>query len=288
MIRHALAYAERLGWSVLPLHHVRSDGRCSCLASLCGSPGKHPRTRHGVAEASTDPSIIAEWWQRWPLANVGIAAGELWWALDVDGEAGFESLDRLEREHGDWAHDGPRCITGSGGYHLFFAPDQRVGNRVHFAPGLDTRGAGGYLVAAPSNHASGNRYRWLVPPRGALPAAPEWLILLVAPPPVRNTSRPPPPPVCELGSAAKRAECYIAAIEGGERHCGQGVSSRCFRVAQVLVRRFGLPRSEAFAMLRAWADRTCTPRWTDRELEHKLDSAEKQGAMRYGIEERTR
>ena len=45
--QHAsIAYAE-LGLQVFPLHEIR-DGRRTCAKLDCGSPGKHPRTQHGV------------------------------------------------------------------------------------------------------------------------------------------------------------------------------------------------------------------------------------------------
>src|SRR5512143_3088103 len=192
----ARSYAERLGWPVFPVHSMRPDGRCSCLDRACHSPAKHPRTPHGVDDATTDVAQIRDWWSRWPNANIGLAGGSSWWVLDVDGEPGEQSLSSLILEHG-WLPEAPFAQTGSGGKHWFFAPDSRVGNRVKVAPGLDVRAAGGYVVAAPSNHASGGRYQWLSPPDAhrPLPEAPEWLIALVSTPPRRDTSRPPPPPL---------------------------------------------------------------------------------------------
>ena len=68
----ALAYGAA-GWPVLPVAGA-SAGECACKRS-CESPGKHPITRHGVHDATTDPVLIGEWWHRSPGANVGIATG---------------------------------------------------------------------------------------------------------------------------------------------------------------------------------------------------------------------
>ena len=82
----ALSYARK-GWQVLPLHSIRPDGGCTCGNPGCGSPGKHPRTQHGVKDATTDEKLIRTWWSRWPDANVGVATGPasgIWWSFDVD------------------------------------------------------------------------------------------------------------------------------------------------------------------------------------------------------------
>ena len=75
----ALAYAAR-GWQVIPLHGCAhpahtplAQGRCTCGAPDCARPGKHPRTRGGVHDATTDAAIIRAWWTQWPDANIGIA-----------------------------------------------------------------------------------------------------------------------------------------------------------------------------------------------------------------------
>lgn len=51
--------------------------------------------------------------------------------------------------------------------------------RTNIAPGIDVRGDGGYIVAPPSLHASGNRYQWVEthhPDRTPLPPLPTWLV----------------------------------------------------------------------------------------------------------------
>src|SRR5947209_647066 len=60
--------AAAQGIPVLPLHTV-VYGRCSCGVSDCRSPGKHPRTLHGLNEATTEATQINKWWAAWPDSN---------------------------------------------------------------------------------------------------------------------------------------------------------------------------------------------------------------------------
>lgn len=157
----ALSYARR-GMAVLPLH-CAIDGKCSCGKDDCSSPGKHPHTKTGLKEASKDPAQIADWWRKWPNANVGIVTGKVSGivVLDIDGERGEESLSNLEADLG-LLPDTWEQLTGGGGRHLVFIRPimDKVGNRVGVAPGVDVRGDDGYIVAEPSNHVSGRQYVW--------------------------------------------------------------------------------------------------------------------------------
>ncbi len=175
----ALDYARR-GWKVLPLYGI-VDGRCACggRTKNC-KPGKHPLTPHGVKDASADVEQVAAWWKRWPTANVGLATGEEFDVLDIDADkGGFASLAELVKHHGDlpptWTAD-----TGGGGLHLCFVPSQAIRNLSDHRPGIDTRGARGYIVAAPSLHISGHCYRWRHPPDALeLATMPGWLLKVV-------------------------------------------------------------------------------------------------------------
>ncbi|GAA0532182.1 bifunctional DNA primase/polymerase [Paractinoplanes ferrugineus] len=183
----ALSYA-RHGIPVLPVHTPDPRGDCSCdRGAACDRPGKHPRLRHGLTDASTDPRLIEMWWARWPAANVGLRTGVAMDVADIDSAAGWHGLTHLL---GGSLPAGPRVRTGSGGWHLWFRPTG-FGNRVHLLPGLDWRGAGGYVVAPPSRHAAGVDYRWVRRPGDELPAGPGALLALIeGPPPPAARHRP--------------------------------------------------------------------------------------------------
>lgn len=183
--RVAVGYAKR-GLRVFPIWWAE-DGRCGCGGG-CASPAKHPIGKlapRGCLDASDDPQEVAQWWAEYPDANIGIATGEDAGVvvLDIDGRTGWESLSRLVARFGElpatWG-----VTTGGGGWHVWFAhPNVRVANSAgSLGPGLDVRGAGGYVVAPPSIHLSGNAYRWSSrghPSKVTLSPPPDWLTRLI-------------------------------------------------------------------------------------------------------------
>ena len=136
--------------------------------------------RKGLYEATTDMDTVRSWWKRWRSANIGIATGaESGIAvIDIDLPLAIPSLDRLAAELPLTL----TALTGGGGLHLIYAcSDHALGNSAgrlpgigNELPGVDLRGNGGYVVAAPSVHRSGGEYEWAWPAR-ALAPAPEWL-----------------------------------------------------------------------------------------------------------------
>lgn len=58
---------------------------------------------------------------------------------------------------------------------------------------------------------------------------------------------------------------------------GENGSGQCFAVACGLLRDWGLSRDEARPLMDEFSD-PCVPPWSDREIEHKLDDAEKRAA----------
>jgi len=209
----ALWYAAKLDWPVAPAHYIRPDGNCSCGRIECPSPGKHPMTANGFKDATTDLDTIRGWWDQNPEANVilqtGDATGLL--VLDIDPDhGGNETLAALEAEHGPLAPTVEQ-ITGSGGRHLLFrfpGPEYRntAGKVGH---GIDSRGAGGYIVVAPSNHRSGNVYRWRdghKPGQIEIAEAPNWLLDRRR----KNGSQAPSQPRTSNGDARAYAEAALA------------------------------------------------------------------------------
>ena len=161
----ALSYAQR-GWPVLPLHNPAANG-CSFHRGLtCTAVGKHPRTKHGLSDATTDQTRIEGWWDRWPDANIGILTGAESGLLVIDidnkdGRQGGDNLAALASRFGGL----PATLTATtgNGQHLFFShPGIDVSNSAGtLATGIDVRAERGYVVAAPSLHANGSRYAWV-------------------------------------------------------------------------------------------------------------------------------
>lgn len=85
--KSALAYVEKLNWSVFPLHHINEES-CTCGDEFCNSPAKHPRIVGGFKSATKNKLKINEWWSKWPRANIGIATGKVnqFIVMDIDQE----------------------------------------------------------------------------------------------------------------------------------------------------------------------------------------------------------
>jgi len=135
---------------------------------------KAPLTSHGFKDASRDPDIIARWWQRWPDALVGVPTGDEFVVLDIDQE---------HEEARRWL-DANLCAlpatrthqTRSGGLHLLFAPHPKFTcSAGKIARGIDTRGAGGYIIWWPAHGREVAHAANLLP-------VPEWLVLELHPP----------------------------------------------------------------------------------------------------------
>jgi hypothetical protein len=216
LLATALAYAAA-GVPVVPL--FEPDGHsCSCGRAACRRPGKHPRNRGGLSNASTDPAIITNWWQWWPGASVGGLTGVAFDVCDVDGPEGTAAVRSLLGAcHGV----APLVRTGSGGWHLLFEPTG-LGNRVRFLPAADWRGHGGYVVLPPSLHVTGQQYAFVRPIQDQLPAVPPALLAALTPSataPVRAVLPPPAARRTGYGPAALDREAkHVATVKAGGRN----------------------------------------------------------------------
>lgn len=173
------------GWRVFPVYEAIDLGEqgwvCACSEGAnCGRPGKHPRTRDGVNEATTDRVTIEGWWTRYPNASIGVATGRPSNILVVDADAsegkpGVVNLTALSAANGGIPAT-PIVNTGGGGMHLFFVWTDRLptGQDV-VAKAIDVRSDGGYAILPPSRHASGTQYEWRNNRMEAI-TVPDWLL----------------------------------------------------------------------------------------------------------------
>lgn len=127
----------------------------------------------GCKDATTNPARVRTWWAAHPDANIGLATGHLVDVVDIDGAPGQKS--RASDEHWETIFSrieadnvGKVLTPRPGGMHIY-VPATGDGNKAGIVPGVDYRGAGGYVVAPPSVIHPGGKdhpghYRWLGTP----------------------------------------------------------------------------------------------------------------------------
>lgn len=267
----ALWLAVELGWALFPLHWPDA-GRCSCGDETCERVAKHPLIATGFKGASSHPEQIAEWWTRWPHANIGLwPGGSGLLVIDVDGPVGHETARTL----GLLDVETLACVTGrpDGGRHLYFRHPGGV-IRNSSRNGIDVRGDAGYVVIPPSKHASGATYRW----EGALDGIAEMPPSLLAglrPPPAPPRPAPRVVPSARMlpmpgGSNGLRAfAAWLERVPTGLA-AGDGRNQTAYRIAARALE--AMSRAEAHEVLRAWNGQNAAP-LDEQELETTLDNA---------------
>ncbi len=204
-LRDAALQLAREGFPVFYCHYILGNGACSCGKPNCKS-GKHPANgKGGFLKATTDEGEIRRAWD--VPYNIGLATGHAWpgansdhkylAVVDIDvahGKKGRESLAALIEQYGPLPET-RRVRTGSGGTHYYFLTRVAVKNvtaddaskNCPLGINIDVRGKGGYVIAPPSNHASGGHYE-IENPDSSIAPMPEWMEgLLVGKP--ENTAR---------------------------------------------------------------------------------------------------
>ena len=166
LLEGALAMAAA-GWGVIPLH-TPLDGACDCIRPDCSSPGKHPRTKNGLTDATTNVDRIRAWWRKWPQANIGAVVPAGFIVVDVD----VPDLTSVFRS--DELPTTATSKTGRG-WHLIYSTATPIRPKVGVRDHVDLRGPGSYIVAPPSLHVSGSRYEWMAAMEDGIADAPRWL-----------------------------------------------------------------------------------------------------------------
>jgi hypothetical protein len=164
----ALALAAQ-GFSVFPCHGG-------------GPKAKSPMPFIKWREASTtDPATIAAWWRKWPEAAIGLdlaKSGLLVIDADRHGEAdGVEAFGALMVEHGFDPDSAPLVATPNAGNHHYFRQGKgkpHGNSEGNLPPGINVRGAGGYVIAPGTVMQDGRVYE-LWGDLAAAPEIPDWL-----------------------------------------------------------------------------------------------------------------
>ncbi|MFF4754133.1 bifunctional DNA primase/polymerase [Streptomyces sp. NPDC002514] len=214
LLSAALEAAAR-GWHVFPL---RPGTKRPALHGTAACPGTGPCAsghRKWEQRATTNPDRIRAAWTRAPY-NVGVATGPsglLVIDLDkpkdnssMDAPCGAATFKALCERSGHAVPDTYRVRTASSGRHLYFtAPDgARLTNTAGTVGELvDTRGWGGYVVAAGSTTPTGP-YEALC---GSVAVSlPGWLQSILQPAP--RTSQAPS--TATLGQSRRYADVALA------------------------------------------------------------------------------
>lgn len=234
------------GWSVLPLR-----GKVSTI------PWQEFQARR------PSPLELNSWFleSSRPPTGIGIVTGRVSRLVVVDCDTQADATF--------WNSHFPAspliAETGGGGSHFYYASpvDVTVRNRVKvLGRRIDIRGDGGYVVAPPSLHRSGNQYAWLTAEGSEQLAefSPTW---------VEDSS-----PVTSLPqtTATRKVRRVVAYIRRIQAVAGSGGHNATFRAACKL-RDAGMSAEEALVVLVHWNETNATPPWSTAELRHKILSA---------------
>jgi hypothetical protein len=204
--------------------------------------------------------------------NIGIVTGSLsaLTVVDLDSAADVQW----------WRDNFPAtplvAVTGRGGAHMYYraAETSSVRNQARvLGRKLDLRGEGGYVVAPPSRHPdTGRPYHWQRWPSYSLAQIPRfdpaWL-------PTREDGSAP----SRNGDPTHRSATSHPIIRDGPAYIahihaisGRGGHNATFRAACSL-REAGMTPAQALDALLAWNETNCQPKWTTRELAHKIADA---------------
>jgi hypothetical protein len=204
---------------------------------------KLPADKGWPTLATTDAKTLRKWFAKGG-GNVGIATGPQsgLFVLDVDGDP----LKLLGKR------DMPNTAlqsTGGGGFQFFYRwaadLDEVTTTRAGILPSIDTRGAGGYVVAPPSVHPSGRRYEWVdgCGPGTRLAAPPAWLIELLR-------QRP-------AGARTPDEEWRRIAGEGAKKGARNTTLARL--AGHLFAHSTNIDPIVARELLLAWSQARCTP-----------------------------
>jgi hypothetical protein len=223
MLDHALKWVDR-GFAVFPCRPRGKAPEWRLVPKDKGPDGEPIDGTGGFKKATRDPAVIRDWWGRIPNANIGVATGDGFFILDLDGDEAQRWFINACGRHGE--PDPTLTVkTRPDRSHLYFwAPLEIPNSTSRLAPHVDIRGAGGYAVAPPSIHPdTGHAYQIIhdLP----IAEATRWLTDLAMPDPVPrpaltvySNERPMQPSLYQSAAALKGVLLKVCTANEGNRN----------------------------------------------------------------------
>jgi len=253
----------------------------------CEANGKRPAVKDWPNVATVEPNQITAWWGTNPNFNIGLvldAAGLC--AVDLDRKGNVDGLATWAMEY-EWQAPSTRTVeTPSGGKHLYYrgSVPSTVGK---LGPGIDTRGAVGFVLAPPSV-IDGTLYKVLDNREpAALPDCITEALTAVARPKVEA------PDGVELDSPENidRARTRLRELvkRGDVATENEGGNDRTYRLAAEMLN-LGLSTETATDLMAEEWNGHCEPPWDTDELEVIVENASRYAQNEpgaYGISSKT-
>lgn len=251
-----------------------SNGLCGCpRGAECLSPGKHPVIDAWQTSATVDLHTIRDWFGggRYNIGVVCGASGIV--VIDIDPRNGGDvTFAALTTELGELPSTLTADSGGGGTHYVFRRPPGDLISKL--GKGVDLLRDGRQFLVEPSIHPSGQRYQWRAghaPDEiviAELPAS--WSARLqqpVAPRPQAPRQR------ASEDDRVRRARAYVNKMPGAVS--GDAGHTATFNAVAAVMIGFDLSDSDALRIIAEDYNPRCDPPWSERDLEHKVQSVNK-------------
>lgn len=142
-LSEALFLSEQIGWSVIPV----------------GSNKKPLINWREFQMRKATKEEITQWFNDYPNAGIGVVTGKVSELIVFDIDPRHGGTDTLFEPYNTVL-----AKTGGGGKHFYFKSSGDIQNTTNLIQGVDVRAQGGYVIAPPTLHSSGNKYEWINKP----------------------------------------------------------------------------------------------------------------------------
>lgn len=236
-IKYALSYLSR-GISIIP---ISGDG------DMKKPPQGFSWRKYQNIMAT--PEEVQAWADSYPNLNLGIVTGAISGIVVIDID------DRSIADTIEVPKNTPMTVTGKG-YHVYCKmPKEPIKNSASkIADHVDIRGNGGYVLAPPSMHVSGNQYAWMNDLDTPLADLPQWIIQKYYP------------------TDKKPKEQKVKVTTGKEVYGEGSRNEKIFRIACKMMHN-GLSQEAVRAAISMENLLKCTPPLQDYEIDKIVESA---------------